>query len=123
MTTAKWYYYETPQVKYFPFLLKELKDAIQDCIEAGQSSFVWNITSELLRCAHYLTKNSSWDGVITNSTVYVFGFPDPVCWRQRTGFLWQSHTIQLNGKTFISSPIELPYLKEFEVLPGIPVNY
>lgn len=66
-----------------------------------------------MRCARDVTlAKGSWEGDIRSDNLYVFGLPYPALTTTRIGLVWKQHN---NGTSFVCSPLEIPWLKEYEI--------
>lgn len=67
----------------------------------------------VVTCAFVVSKKGShWEGDIRGEDIYLFSLPDPDNCSEKIGIVWKQEN---NGTTFICSPVELPWLSNYEI--------
>lgn len=104
------FFYETPPLDCFEGLTPIDKAA--DLFMFGMCGLV-QLAMNAARAS--LVCKSSWEGDIRTKEMYFFALPDPENNTTRPGVIWKQDN---NGTTFIFSPVELPWLEEYQLNKG-----
>ena len=93
-----------------------LDEAIQKIANSDAIPPEWGIgINEIIHfimlCAYKVAKEKTfWEGDIRDNNIYLFSLPDPSSNSTRLGLVWKQDN---NGTTFICSPVEIPWLKDY----------
>lgn len=103
--------YETSPQDYFDGMVP-LCDAIYNSGEnEGSNDTAWRIIHFVISCVYKVARAKSfWEGDIRGNDIYLFSLPDPDNAMVRMGLVWKQDN---NGSTYICSPVEIPWLKEY----------
>ena len=113
--------YETDPLDYFDGMVP-LDEAIQkrandDTTPPGWGIGINEIIHFIMFCAYKVAKKKTfWEGDIRGNNIYLFSLPDPDSVSSRLGLIWKQDN---NGTTFICSPVEIPWLKEYLVKASV----
>jgi hypothetical protein len=102
------YIYQTGPIDFF-FGMQPLSEAMKTPYWPQEA-----IIQLIVGCFYSVAKaeGSHWEGDIRWGDIYLFGLPDPDTHGSRLGVVWKQDN---NGTTFTCSPVELPWLADWQL--------